>query len=298
MAKTKEFILRKYAQSTFASFPTETELFAKKERRGFREGTKGLSGARMIDISRIKPDSDQPRRSHDEKTLGELAASIRKWGLLQPITVEYMEQEDCFKIINGERRYEAAKQAQLSQIPCIVKDIDRLLRLIHQLTENIQRQDLPPLEEAEAIQTLIRNRKLENPQYSQREAARELGLPKSYVNEMLTLLKLPQDIKDSVRTSDPVPKSLLLLLMRQGDAEKIRALYREIKEGRLTVREAKTHLRKSKTKRGRPKYYQYIFQAPEKDFTLKIKFNKAKVDQFEIINALSRVLRSLRQEIA
>ncbi len=296
MAKTKEFILRKYAQGTFASFPTETELFAKKERRGFREGTKGLSGARMIDISRIKPDSDQPRRSYDKKTLGELAASIGKWGLLQPITVEYLEEEDCFKIINGERRYQAAKQAQLSQIPCIVKDIDRRLRLIHQLTENIQRQDLPPLEEAEAIQTHIRNRRLENPHYSQRKAARELGLPKSYVNEMLTLLKLPQDIKDS--TSDPVPKSLLLLLMRQGDAEKIRALHREIKEKRLTVREAKTHLRKSKTKRGRPKYYQYIFQAPEKDFTLKLKFNKAKVDQFEIINALSRVLRSLRQEIA
>ncbi len=298
MAKAKESILRYYAQGTFASFPRETDLFTKKERRGFREGTKGLSGARIIDISRIKPDSDQPRRSYDEKALEELAASIRKWGLLQPITVEYVEKEDCFKIINGERRYRAAKQAQLSQIPCIAKDIDRRLRLIHQLTENIQRQDLPPLEEAEAIRTHIRNRKLDNPHYSQREAARELGLPKSYVNEMLTLLKLPPDIKDSVRTSAPVPKSSLLLLMRQSDTERIETLYKEIKEGRLTVREVKTHLGKSKIKRGRPRYYQYIFRAPEKDFTLKIKFNKAKVDQLEIFNALSRVLRTLRQEIA
>jgi len=71
----------------------------------------------------------------------------------------------------------------------MVKDIDQRLRLIYQLVENVQRQDLPTLEEAEAIQTLIHNQRIENPHYSQREAARELGLPKSYVNEMLTLLK-------------------------------------------------------------------------------------------------------------
>jgi len=137
------------------------------------------------------------------------------------------------------------------------------------------------LEEAEAIQTLIHNRRIENPHYSQREAARELGLPKSYVNEMLTLLKLPQDMKRSVRTWDTVPKSLLLLLMRQGDEKNIREFYRKIKEGKLTVREAKTRLKKSKSRRGRPRYYQYTFQAPEKDFTLRIKFKKVKVDQSE-----------------
>jgi len=123
-----------------------------------------------------------------------------------------------------------------------------------------------------------------------------LGLPKSYVNEMLTLLKFPKDIKRSVRTSDAVPKSLLLLLIRQSDEKNIREFYRKIKEGKLTVQEAKTHLRKSKSIRGRPKYYQYTFQAPEKDFTLRIKFKKVKVDQSEIINALSQALRSLRQE--
>ena len=296
MVKTKDHSLRKFVQGTFASLPTPTEEAPEKERKGIREGTKGLSGARMIDISRIKPDSNQPRKSSNEKTLKRLAASIRKYGLLQPITVEYVDHEDYFKIINGERRFKAAKQAQLSEIPCIVKDIDQRLRLIHQLVENVQRQDLPTLEEAEAIQTLIHNRRIENPHYSQREAARELGLPKSYVNEMLTLLKLPQDIKRSVRTSDTVPKSLLLLLMRQGDEKNIREFYRKIKEGKLTVREVKTRLKKSKSRRGRPRYYQYTFQAPEKDFTLRIKFKKVKVDQSEIINALSRALRSLRQE--
>ena len=296
MANKKEAVLRQFAHDTLASLPGQKEEAVEKERKGLKEGTKGLSGARMIDILRIKPDPNQPRKSRGEKTLKRLAASIRKHGLLQPITVEYVDHHDYFKIINGERRYEAAKQAQLSEIPCIIKDIDQRVRLIHQLTENVQRQDLPALEEAEAIQTLIDNRRMEDPNYSQRDAAKELGLPKSYVNEMLTLLKLPQDIKGNVQRSDTVSKSLLLLLMRQGDEKNIREFYRELKEGRLTVREAKTHLKKSKTKRGRLKYYEYTFQAPEKDFTLKIKFKKAKVAQSEIINALSRVLRRLREE--
>ena len=128
--------------------------------------------------------------------------------------MEYIEKEDYFKIINGERRYIASKKAGLKELPCIIKNIDRHTRLIHQLIENIQRQDLPPLEEAESIKTLINKRKIDNPNYSQREASRELGLSKSYVNEILALLKLPEDIKESVRRSDTVPKSLLLLLLR------------------------------------------------------------------------------------
>jgi len=120
------------------------------------------------------------------------------------------------------RRYKAAKLAGIQELPCIIKYIDQHVRLIHQLIENIQRQDLPPLEEAESIQILINKRRIENPNYSQREASRELGLPKSYVNEMVSLLKLPQDIKESVRTSDTIPKSLLLLLLRQSNKINIR----------------------------------------------------------------------------
>ncbi len=296
MSRKKEFILRKCAHDTFASFPVEREEVIEKHRGGIRDGTKRLSGARVIDIYRIMPDPDQPRKRRADKTLHELAASIKEHGLLQPITVEYMEEGDYFKIINGERRFEAAKFAGLSELPCIIKKVDRRVRLIHQLIENIQRQDLPPLEEAEAIQTLIESRRMENSGYSQREAAKDLNLPKTYVNEMLSLLKLPEDIKMTVRMSDATPKSLLLLLVGQSDEKTIRAFYKEIKEGKLTVREAKTRLKKSRTKRGRSRYYQYTFQAPEKDFTLKIRFKKSRVNQSEIINALSRVLRSLEGE--
>jgi len=295
MTKKKENILRKFAKDTFTSLPIQEEEVIKEERKGIREGTKGLSGARIIDISRIKSDPDQPRKSLNQKSLNELAESIKKHGLLQPITVEYIEREDCFKIINGGRRYKAAKLAGLQELPCIIKYIDKHTRLINQLIENIQRQDLSPLEEAESIQTLINKRKIENPNYSQREASRELGLPKSYVNEMLSLLKLPQDIKESVRTSDTVPKSLLLLLLRHSDEKNIRGFYRQIKEGKLTVREAKTELKSSKAKKGRRKCYEYKFESPGREFILKIKFRKSEVEQSEIINAVHQVLNSLNK---
>ena len=295
MTKKKEIILRKFAKGTFDSLPIQEEEIIKKERKGIREGTKGLSGARIIEISRIKLDPEQPRKSLNQKRLNELAESIKKHGLLQPISVEYIEQEDCFKIINGERRYKAAKLSGLQELPCIIKNIDKHTRLIHQLIENIQRQDLPPLEEAESIQALINKKRMDNPNYSQREASRELGLPKSYVNEMLSLLKLPQDIKESVRTSDSVPKSLLLLLIRQSDEKNIRGFYRQIKEGKLTVREVKTKIKRSKTKKGRPKCYEYKFESPGREFILKIKFRKPEVEQSEITNAIHQVLNSLNK---
>jgi len=295
MAKKKENILRKFAKDSFASLPIQEEEAIKEERKGIREGTKGLSGARIIDISRIKSDPDQPRKNLNQKSLDELAESIKKHGLLQPITVEYIEQEDCFKIINGERRYKAAKLAGLQELPCIIKYIDKHTRLIHQLIENIQRQDLPPLEEAESIQALINKKRMDNPNYSQREASRELGLPKSYINEMLSLLKLPQDIKESVRTSDTVPKSLLFLLIRQSDEKNIRGFYSQIKEGKLTIQEVKTKIERSKSKKGRPKYYEYKFESPGRDFVLKIKFKKSEIEQSEIINAINQVLNSLNK---
>jgi hypothetical protein len=110
------------------------------------------------------------------------------------------------------------------------------------------------------------------------------------------LLKLPEDIKRDVRTSDAFPKSLLLLLIRQGNEKNIREFYKQIKERKLTVRELGITLKKSKNRRRRPAYYQYIFQAPEKQFTLTVKFKKARVDQSEIFNALSQALHSLKQE--
>jgi ParB family chromosome partitioning protein len=294
MAKKKENLLRQFAKDSFDPITEEKET-ADKQKKGIREGTKGISGARIINIERIKSDPEQPRKTWDKKKLNELAVSIKTHGVLQPITVEYIEEEDYFKVINGERRYRASKIAGLEEIPCIIRNIDQKIKLIHQLIENIQRQDLPPIEEAESVQTLIQARKIENPDYSQREASRDLGLPKSYVNDILTLLKLPEDIKESVRTSDTIPKSLLLLLLRQSDEKNIRTFYRQIKEGNLTVREARKKIKKNKTAQGRPKNYEYKFESPDKKFVLKIKFKKSQVDLEEVAGALKQVLDIINQ---
>ncbi|MBA7587130.1 hypothetical protein ES708_29147 [subsurface metagenome] len=112
---------------------------------------------------------------------------------------------------------------------------------------------------------------------------------------MLSLLKLPQDIKESVRTSDTGQKSLLLLLLRQSNKINIREFYRQIKDRTLTVREAKSELKKSKSKKGRPKYYEYKFESPGREFILKIKFKRTEVEQSEITNALNQVLNSLNK---
>lgn len=205
-----------------------------------------------------------------------------------------MEQDDYFKIINGERRFEAAKLAGLSEIPCIIKDIDNRKRLTHQLIENIQRQDLAPLEEAQAIQTLINNRRLEEPEYSQNQAAKELGLAKSYVSEILSLLKLPEDIKHGVRTANTIPKRLLILLLRQNDEKTLRQFFKQIQEGgKLTIREVRSKLKKLKAVPGRPKNYQYEFRSPGKEFVLRIKFNKTTVNTSEVINVLRKTLKEL-----
>ncbi|MDI9596061.1 MAG: ParB/RepB/Spo0J family partition protein [Atribacterota bacterium] len=294
MAKNKENLLRQFAKDSFDLIP-EGKDSQNKQKRGIREGTKGISGARVIDIERIKPDPDQPRKTWDNKKLNELAVSIKTHGVLQPITVEYIEEDDYFKVINGERRYRASKIAGIKEIPCLIRNIDQKIKLIHQLIENIQRQDLAPIEEAESINTLIQARKIENPGYSQREASKDLGLPKSYVNEMLSLLKLPDDIKKSVRTSDTIPKSLLLLLLRQSDEKNIRTFFNQIKEGNLTVREAKNKINRDKKDPGRPKNFEYKFESPEKDFVLKIKFNKSQVKLDEVTTALKKVLNNINQ---
>jgi len=112
---------------------------------------------------------------------------------------------------------------------------------------------------------------------------------------MLTLLKLPEDIKESVRTSDTIPKSLLLLLLRQSNEKNIRTFYHQIKEGNLTVREAKKKIKKGKKDPGRPKNYEYKFESPDKIFTLKIKFNKYQVNLEEVTEALKQALDNITQ---
>ena len=142
-------------------------------------------------LDHIEPDPRQPRKSFDEAELNHLAASIRENGLLQPILVCRTEDRTKFRIIAGERRYRAAHLAGRRTVPCLEmpRDFDPELIDQLQLVENIQRADLQPLEAAEAIEAYIARHGL-----SQRDAARRLGKPTSFVAELLAIRRIPADL--------------------------------------------------------------------------------------------------------
>ncbi len=146
-------------------------------------------GILELDINTIVPSEYQPRRLFNDNTLKELAASIKEKGVIQPVIVR-KESNDVFKLIAGERRWRAAKIAGLSKIPVVVKEAAPAEAIELALIENIQREDLNPLEAAEAFQRLIRDFKLTHD-----DVARQIGKDRATVTNYLRILKLPSEIK-------------------------------------------------------------------------------------------------------
>jgi len=178
-----------------------------------------------IDIEKIQTDPDQPRRYFDDKTLGALSDSIKGMGVLQPILVRKNQENDAYIIVAGERRFRAALKAGLAFIPSIlVKNNPRVISLV----ENLQREDLTPIEEAEAIFKL----KLEN-KYSETEIGQIVGKAKSTISEILTLMKLPQKIKDYCRNDRGWSRARLLKIAKQPSDEDQFNLYRLAKKKNL-----------------------------------------------------------------
>ena len=147
-----------------------------------------------IAIAKIKPDPKQPRKSLGD--IAGLAKSITEYGVIVPIVVQ-PDGADGYQIIAGERRYSASKEAKLKAIPCIVRTFDEHRKLEVQLIENLHRKGLTPVEEAASYRTLIDDHRL-----SQRELSRKLGQSASGINQTLRILALPNDILESVQTSE------------------------------------------------------------------------------------------------
>ena len=150
--------------------------------------TEPVDAVRMLPIGQIDPNREQPRRSFDEDALKELAASIEAVGVLQPIIVA--PSGDRFTIIAGERRYRASRLAGLDEIPAIVRDWDSQKRLEAALIENLQRDDLNPVEEAMGVRRLMDEAGL-----TQEKAAERLGKSRPAVANLLRLLTLPDSVK-------------------------------------------------------------------------------------------------------
>lgn len=152
-----------------------------------------VQGLVEIDIDLIRPNPHQPRHSFENEKLAELAASLKLTGVLQPIVVRRVE--DKYEIIAGERRWRAAGLAGLSKIPAILRDLPDEKLLESSLVENIQRENLNPIEEARAYRSLISDLGL-----TQEQIALRVGRDRSSVTNYLRLLKLPEDVKRLVET--------------------------------------------------------------------------------------------------
>ena len=144
-----------------------------------------------VKLRNIQPNPFQPRTEFDEEKLTELAESIKQQGVIQPLIVE--QDRDVYTIIAGERRFRAARMAGLSEVPVILRKFTDDEKLEIALIENIQREDLNPIEEAKAYRKLMERNKL-----SQDSLAKKIGKKRSTVANSMRLLKLPEDMQDSI----------------------------------------------------------------------------------------------------
>jgi len=179
----------------------------------------------QISLSRLIPDPEQPRKFFDEQSLAELTASIASHGVLQPILVREGVEGD-FIIVSGERRFQAARNAGLETIPAIVTDGEPAEIAI---IENLLRENLTAIEEAEAIERL---RAMHD--YGLAELATALGKSDSAISEILSLNRLPAEVKDDCRNDPKASRKILAVITRQKTPEKMLALYTKYKANGLT----------------------------------------------------------------
>jgi ParB family transcriptional regulator, chromosome partitioning protein len=158
-------------------------------------GVEDLPTAKEIRLERIEADPDQPRRTFDLDRLEELAASIRREGVLQPIAVRYDVERDVYVVIHGERRLRAAREAGLSAIPAIVRDVPHDRRLVQQLMENIVRDDLNAVDRAAALRAL----KTQLGDAPWESVAEVVGIRRSRLFQLLGTEKLPDRVRDDIR---------------------------------------------------------------------------------------------------
>jgi ParB family chromosome partitioning protein len=240
---------------------------------------------RMVPIDQIDPNPNQPRQVMGD--LSELMASIAEKGVIEPLVVR--QRGGRFQIVAGERRYQAAVQVGLRDLPVVIRDVDDVEMLEVALVENLQRKDLTPFEEAEALGSLATRCR-----YTHEDLARRLGKSRTSITESLALNGMPEVVKNLCRLADISSKSLLLQIVRQSDPQKMTALVERIAREGIITREA-VRKETAKPKPGRPKAYVYSYRPPTKAFNLRLSFSKSRVDRDEIIEALQAIIQELRK---
>jgi len=211
---------------------------------GGYESDESADSVQSIHVEEIVPNRFQPRKSFDEDKIRELAQSIKENGMIQPIVVRRIGAQ--YEVIVGERRVRAAREAELSVVPAILKEYsdDSVLELA--LIENIQREDLNPVEEAFAYKMI-----LEKDRITQEELAKRVGKSRSYIANMVRILDLPESIIENVSRGTISVGQAKALLSIDEETKKIALAQRIIKEG-ITVRDLERMTRNRNVPRGTP----------------------------------------------
>jgi len=269
--------------------PTKRGLPATLKMRHDRHYVEELSSQRgvpigkMILVEKLEPNPLQPRGEMGD--LQELVASVKEKGVLEPLLVRPSQVGGRYMIISGERRYRAAIEAGLREVPCIEMDVDDREVAEIALIENLQRKDLTPYEESEGLLALV-----ERFGYTHEMVAQKVGKSRSSVTETLTIAALPPEVREQCRAASINSKSLLLQVARQSDQQTMLDFVKRIAAQGLNRDEARK-ARKKKQERAQPFIYRY--QAPTKDFTIEVKFRRSSVEHDELMDAIRTALAEL-----
>jgi len=235
------------------------------KRRGLGRGLSALLGdetedyasldrlrlSKMVPIEFLHPGASQPRKRFDAESIASLVDSVREKGVLQPLLVRrHPEHANAYEIIAGERRWRAAQQASLPEVPVVIKELSDSEALEIALVENIQREDLTPIEEAQGFQRLI-----DEFQHTQEALSQAVGKSRSHIANLLRLLTLPESVQTMVNESALSAGHARALVT----AEAPEALARQIVERGLNVRQAEQLVKAGKPAVARAR------KSPEKD---------------------------------
>ena len=211
------------ANDTFKD--TDKKTRTKKE----NDTEKNKDGVRYIKLHDIMPNLNQPRKTFKEDKIEELAASIKEHGIIQPIVVR--KRENGYEIVAGERRWRAARKAELTQVPCLVRELSDEQNMLFAIIENMQREDLNPIEEAEGLQRMMQTFGM-----TQEQVSKSVGKSRPYIANALRLLKLPQEIIEQIAEGNLSAAHGRTLAGIEDDDAKEKLCAKILQEG-LSVRE-------------------------------------------------------------
>ena len=242
---------------------------------------------RMVPIDRLDPNPEQPRQLMGD--LAELKASIAEKGIIEPLIVR--PRGERYGIIAGERRYQAAVQLGLTELPVVVRPADESETIELALIENLQRKDLTAFEEAEALQALV-----DRFEYTHEQLARRLGRSRTAITESLSLNAMPEEVQHLCRLADITSKSRLHEVVRQRRPYAMVASVEQItREGGATRRRAREAAASRRGGKGRTKPFVYRYAPPNRTFSLRLAFRKTNVPRDQLIAALEGIIDDLRR---